>query len=189
MRLLLPPLAEEPRRCRSALSCAITPPITSGRQRQVGWVKNFGPWTTAPPWGPRPRTTTRPMRAWLIAPAHMAQGSKVTTKVRSVRATVPQLGGGDAHRHDLGVGRGIMRADRPVAARRDHLAGGRIQDHCPYRRFPFFGGGAGFVQGQRYGGFVVSGARAKVKPRGLRRWTWPAHVHLDRPPASPARRR
>ena len=29
--------------------------------------------------------TTRPIRAWLIAPAHMAQGSRVTTRVRPVR--------------------------------------------------------------------------------------------------------
>ena len=69
----------------AALSSASTPPVTVGRQWQVACSKNLTPFTTAPPLASSAPNTSRPIRAWLMAPAHMAQGSKVTTKVRPLR--------------------------------------------------------------------------------------------------------
>jgi len=47
-------------RSRALLSSASTPPVTSGRQWQVGWSKILGPWITAPPFGSGAPNTSRP---------------------------------------------------------------------------------------------------------------------------------
>ena len=82
-----------------------------------------------------------------MAPAHMAQGSRVTVSVQSARncsrgTRAAALQGqhlGMQGRHCAGLG--------PVARRRQHHAGG-IGHHRAHRDFPPRGGMSGFVKGK-----------------------------------------
>ena len=76
--------------------------------------------SSAPAFGSSAPNTTRATRAWTIAPdAHLA-GLDRHVERRSGQPVVAELTGRGTDRHDLGVRRRIVRADRLVPAFPDH---------------------------------------------------------------------
>jgi 23S rRNA pseudouridine2605 synthase len=67
------------------------------------------------------------------------------------QAIVAELLRRRTHGDDLGVGCGIMRADRLIGAGGDHLASGRIEDHGAYGRLSGVGGGLRGLKGDAHG--------------------------------------
>ena len=97
------------------------------------------------------------MRALTAAPAHMAQGSSVTTSVASVRRHDPRACGRVAQGQDLGVGGRVVAQLALVVAAGHHLA--VDQHHRADGHVAVDQRGPGLLEGQRHGGVVIHGGR------------------------------
>ncbi len=85
--------------------------------------------------GSRAAKTTRAMRAWTIAPAHIAQGSSVTVKLSARKPVVAQPPAGIAQGQDFRMRGRIRRRDVAVPAFANERAAGN--EHRADRNFAF----------------------------------------------------
>ena len=87
----------------------------------------------APAFGSQAPNTSRATRAWMMAEAHITQGSSVTYRVVPGEPVAAQRAPAGTQRLDLGMGGGIVTGDRPVRGhRQDGIA---LRQHRTDRHF------------------------------------------------------